>query len=147
MQRIRLHDTARLPDGSVATIKDALGDGRLKKQPIWQAQWNRNAGNVLGYAPSWKTDPHFFSAVERALRYLRDQGRGDHAACRLVRRLVVATPDHRRDYGFVGQTVLASDALDREVRTYGTEGYRTADEVFAATTGAQLDRAYETEAV
>ena len=142
LKRIRLYDRIRLTDGTIATINDALADGRVQKLTVWQAQWNETAGNILGYAPKWKTDGSFFRAVERAVRYQRFQGGGAKNAngCRLVRRVAIATPDGERDWGFVSQKVLKPEDHDRELQLYGTEDISTAEEAYRTDPNRTPDR-------
>lgn len=118
MPRIRLTDRVRLPDGSVTRVDNGLKTGTLVRRTVWHPQWNEMHGSYFRSPPKWKTDASYFKQIAAAATYVRVNGEGDPTRCRLVRRVLIETPNGTMDWGHVSQNVIAYDRLDAEIVAY-----------------------------
>ena len=123
MQRRRLSDPVRLPDGTIVTIKEGLADGRLVHAPLWFQQHNETAGNIVGLAPEWRTSACLSPTIEHGVAAVRNYEKANPAnrrGMRLIRRMVVSLPNDGGDYCFTSQKAIEGDeALADEVARYG----------------------------
>ena len=124
MQRRRLNDPVRLPDGAIVTIEDGLADGRLVHAPLWFQQHNEAAGNIVGLAPEWRTSACLSPTIEHGVQAVRNYERANPAnrrGMRLMRRMVVSLPDDGGDYGHTSQKAIEGDeALTKEMLAHGS---------------------------
>ena len=134
MQRRRLSDPVRLPDGTIVTIKDGLADGRLVHTPLWFQQHNETAGNIVGLAPEWRTSAYLSLTIEHGVQAVRNYewaNPANRGGMRLLRRMVVSLPDDGGDYCYTSQKPIEGDtALAAELARYGA----SSDDPGAATT-------------
>ena len=123
MQRRRLSDPVRLPDGTIVTIRDGLADGRLVHAPLWFQQHNETAGNIVGLAPEWRTSACLSPTIEHGVAAVRNYERANPAnrgGMRLVRRMVVSLPNDGGDYCYTSQKPIDGDeAFAAELARYG----------------------------
>ena len=130
MQRRRLSDPVRLPDGTIVTIKDGLADGRLVHTPLWFQQHNETAGNIVGLAPEWRTSACLSPTIEHGVAAVRNYERANPAnrsGMRLMRRMVVSLPNDGGDYCYTSQKAIeGNEALADELARYGTPATRDA---------------------
>ena len=122
MPRIRLTDRVRLPDGSITRVDDALKAGTSSSgRTVWHPQWNEMHGSYFRSPPKWKTDASYFKQIAAAATYVRVNSEGDPTRCRLVRRVLIETPDGTMDWGHVSQKAIDHGALDAEIVAYTPE--------------------------
>ena len=124
MQRRRLSDPVRLPDGTIVTIKDGLADGRLLHAPLWFQQRNETAGNIVGLAPQWRKSACLSPTIEHGVAAVRNYEKANPAnrgEMRLLGRMVVSLPDDGGDYCYTSQKAIEGDeALKDELARYGS---------------------------
>lgn len=131
MRRIRLTDRVRLPDGSVATVAQALKDGALTRVIVWQEQHDETHGNTVGYRPRWRTGQGYQTSISKASNHLRACGalaNYPNGGLRLVRRETTVIADGTADYGYVHSQVLKTrEQLAADIRRYGDDGVEKRD--------------------
>ena len=101
MSKLTLRSLIRIDD-AVLPVCEALNQRLVIQREVYHIQNDETHGNIVGLRPRWTTQRGFHPDIDAARRDLSHYRGG----ARILKRVVIQTPDGGSDWGHLSQSIV-----------------------------------------